>query len=112
MSEYITEEGAMELKRQDKQYHMLILAHATLLAQKDGLGIIDAVHIRKASKRVTFEQSTTIKWVLAISSLVLVGLALLQMEIIYTSSQLYLWLLPIFSIAWVIIISYIFKDFL
>jgi hypothetical protein len=111
LSEYITKEGATELEKQDKQFQRVILAHATLLAQKDGLGLIEAVHVKKASKKVTHEPSNAIKWVLAMSS-VLLGLAFFQMAIIYASSQLYLWLLPIFSIVWVIAVAYIFRDFL
>jgi hypothetical protein len=110
LNKYITEEGAKELKRQDKRFHDAILAHATLLAQKDETGFVDAVHVKKASRRVSIEQSSTIKWVLAISMLVLVGLAIFQIGM--TSSQLYLWLLPVFSIAWTIIVAYIFRDFL
>ena len=112
MNEYITEEGAKEFEKQNEQIRDAILAYARLLAYKDGRGAIDEVHIRKASKRVTFEQSNATKWVLAVSMLVLFGLATFQMAIIYASSQLYLWLLPIFSIAWVIIVTYIFRDFL
>jgi len=111
LSEYITKEGATELERQDKRFQRAILAHATLLAQKDGVGLIEAVHIKEASKKVTFEQSSALKWVLAMSS-VLLGLAFFQMAIIYASSQLYLWLLPIFSIVWVVVVAYIFRDFL
>lgn len=110
MSEYITEEGAKELERQDKRFRKVIFAHATLLAQKDELGIVDMVHIKKASKRVTYEQNSAIKWVLVISMLVLVGLAFLQMAIIYASSQFYLWLLPLFSIVWTIVVAYVFRD--
>jgi len=112
LSEYITEEGAKELEKQNKQIRDAILAYAKLLALKDGRGAIDEVHIRKASKAVLFEQSSRIKWVLAISMLILVGLAFFQMAIIYNSSQTYLWLLPIFSIVWVGIVTYVFKDFL
>jgi hypothetical protein len=112
LTEYITKKGAEELEKQNKQIREVILAYAKILAYKDGRGAIDEVHIRKASKRVTFEQSDAIKWVLTISMLVLFGFAVFQMAIIYSSSQSYLWLLPIFSIAWVIIVTYIFKDFL
>ena len=108
----MTKEGAEELERQDERLKNAIYAHALLLAQKDGLGFVDAVHIRKASKRVTHKQSSLIKWVLTISMLVLVGLAFFQMAIIYSSSHFSLWLLPIFSIVWVIIVAFIFKDFL
>jgi len=112
LNEYITEEGAKELEKQNKQIHDAILAYAKLLAYKDGRGAIDEVHIKKASKRVTYEQNSTIKWVLAMSIAGLLGLAFFQIAVIYSSSQLYLWLLPIFSIAWVIIVTYIFRDFL
>jgi hypothetical protein len=108
----MTEEGARELEKTDKQFHDAILANATLLAQKDGRVTIDEVHIKKASRRITSEQNGAIKWVLAISSLVLIGFAFFQMSIICNSSQLYLWLLPIYSILWVIVVAYILRDFL
>jgi hypothetical protein len=108
---YITKEGAVELERQREQFHEAILSTAKLLAIKDGRGAIDEVHIRKAAKRVTPYQNNTMKWILAISSAVLLGLALFQISTIYASSQFYLWLLPIFSIAWVTIIAYVLKDF-
>lgn len=109
---YMTKEGAIELEKTDKRFHDATFAYANLLAQKDGRGAIDEVHIKKAFKRVTHEQDSTIKFVLAISSLVLVGFAFFQMSIIYASSQIYLWLLPIYSILWVIVLAYLFRGFL
>jgi len=111
---YITDEGFEELKRQDELFHNAILAYATLLAQKDGLGLIEAHHIKKAARKIktTYDGSSIIKWVLMISNLVLAGLAFFQMSIIHSSPLLSLWLLPIYSIVWVIVVTYIFREFL
>ena len=121
MSEYITTEGAEELRRQNELFHDAIFSTANLLAIKEGRVAIDEVHIKKASKRVSVVQSSRIKWVLAMSMLLLVGLAIFQMSLIPAISQLdrptpidplHLWILPIFSIAWVAIVTYVLRDFL
>jgi hypothetical protein len=111
---YITDEGFEELKRQNELFHKAILAYATLLAQRDGLELIEAHHIKKAARRIktTYEESSVIKWVLTMSNLVLAGLALFQMSVIYSSPLLSLWLLPIYSIVWVMVITFIFREFL
>ena len=95
----------------NKKNQNAIFANALLLSQKDGLGAINEAHIREATRMVTNEQNNVIKWVLTISSLVLVGFSFLQMSFVYSSFS-YLWLLPFIAIIWVVVVAYIFKDFL
>ncbi len=110
----MTEEGAKELEKQTEQVKNAIYAFAKLLTVKDGRGIVDEVHIRAASRAILFEQiskiKSTVKWVIY-SMTIFLGLASFQMSIIY-SSLTSLWILPIFSIVWVGIVSYVFKHFL
>ena len=108
----MTEEGAKRFTKKRKDFQNAIFAYATLLAQKDGMDLINEVHIEKASRRVNYVQNTAIKWVLTISMVVLVGLAFFQMAVIYASFQLSLRLLPIFSIVWTIVVAYVLRDFL
>lgn len=115
MNKYITKEGAEELEKQDNRFHNVILAYATLLANKDGTILVNEVHIKNASKRVfIFEHIdvSKIKWFIAITLAVLLSLAIFQISAVIYSPQLHLWLLPICTIVWVAVLSYIFRDFL
>lgn len=50
-NKYITSEGYEELTRQNEQFHNAIFAYATLIAQKDGSGLIEAHHVKEAAKK-------------------------------------------------------------
>ena len=112
MTEYMTEEAAKELEKQDVRFHNAVVAYARILAHKDGALYIDESHVKKAIKRIIISEQSDIKWFLTISMLILFGLAMFQITNILHSSELHLWLLPIFTIIWVPIIAYIFRDFL
>jgi hypothetical protein len=109
---YITEAGAREFMRQNVELHDAIIANAKILAIKDGRAAIDEVHIKKAVKQVIFKRNSAVKWIIDISMLVLVGFAFYQIAIIRSSWQWNLLLLPIFSIGWIMIVTYILRDLL
>jgi len=111
---YITAEAAKELEKAGEQIRRVVLAHATLLADEEGTTLINETHIKKAFKKVRREskEKGIVKWFLRITLALLLPLAFFQISQIADSSQLSLWLLPCAVIFWIIIFSYLFRDYL
>ena len=105
--EYLTTDGLKELEKQDLINHGAVLATAILFAAKEGRKDVDDVYIKKAARSVSrISQNSGAKLILAVTTIVLLGLAFFQMGLVGTSSsfssQVSLWVLPVFSIVWTI----------
>jgi len=116
-----SEDAWKEIKDKQETLKNAIFAEAIHLAYKDGHDHIDKTYIRKASKRIKMLGSNdTMVWVLRIFLFLILPLmigiqiksGLLASEVLASpiGSQISLWLLPIFSIVFIIIFSWVFKD--
>lgn len=113
--QYITEEGARELEKQEKILKNAIQANAVVIASKENRLIIDEEHIKKAAALVKNSQSGHIKWFVIVSTGLLFSFATLQVGTLSTiplGNTLALWILPTVVFVWILILSYVFKDFL
>jgi hypothetical protein len=106
-------EGAQEIKKQGQKIVDAVAAHALLLAQEDGLGLIEASHVINATKRVINKTTSNYeKLVLALTSIILVGLVFFQFSIVYSSPTISLWMLPVGCLIWVCAVFSVFRRYL
>jgi len=116
----VLEDALKEIEDKQETLKNAILAEAIHLANKDGHTLIDKTYIRKASKRIKMLGSShTIVWALRIFLLLMLPMIIaIQISGLLASKvlacpvglQILLWLLPIFSIFLIIILSWALRD--
>ena len=107
-----------EIKDKQETLKNAIFAEAIYLVYKDGHTHVDKTYIRKASKRIKWiSSSQKIVWSLRILLLILLPLViavqisgLLFISEVSVIVQFSLWLLPLFSVFLIIILSWVFWD--
>ena len=108
---WTSSEGGDELKEQGQRLIDAIEAEALLLSHKDGAPLIEASHVKKAVKKVMLKDSRiAMRVIIALSLSMLLPIAFYQMGTIYPSNAVNLWILPLFSLAWVVIVVILLKD--
>jgi hypothetical protein len=115
--ELITVEGVTELNKQVEIIRRTIFANAMLLASSEGRTLCDDIHIRKAlaSVRLKFVERSKASWILLVSTVIMLGLALNQLTNIWSlpvGQQFSQVLLPVSVIVWVAVTASVLKDFL
>ncbi|HDQ05717.1 MAG TPA: hypothetical protein ENN36_03210 [Candidatus Bathyarchaeota archaeon] len=117
---FVTSNGRDELKEMSEIYTNRILAKAWDLALKDGRPYIDKTYIEKASRQI-HPSSNAIAWTLRILLLIVFPIiitlqitSLLLPEVLAfpIGLQISLWLLPIFSICFIMLLSRVFWGFI
>jgi len=112
---WTSQTGGAELVIQGNRLLDAIEAEALLLAQKDNCLLIEPSHVKKAVKKVTLKSNcTAIRVVIALSLSVLLPIALYQMATVPTDAtiveSLNLFLLPVITIAWAVILVLLFRE--
>jgi len=92
----------------------LLIVEAARLAYKNNREFVDGEYVRKVSRRLAIQQNSTITWVLRLMLALPSALAIMQLGTLISLSiwQPPLWILPIFVFVWVLVITFIFKDFI
>jgi len=111
----ISKDGWIEIDNKIEEFKQGLIIEAASIAHKEGHKSVDRTYIQKAFGRLSFPRSTSITWALRIVLGLLISLGLFQLGSLASLSLLYqplLWVLPIFTIISVLLISFIFKDFL
>jgi len=92
-----------------------LIIEAAHLAHKEGHEIVDRMYIKKVSQHLSLPKASTTTWFLRIILTLSISLVILQIGSLASLSLLYqplLWILPIFVIFFVIVMTFIFKDYL
>jgi hypothetical protein len=91
-----------------------LILEAARLAYKNNHEFVDGEYVRKVSRRLAIQQNSAITWVLRLMLALPSALAIMQLGTLISLSiwQPPLWILPIFVFVWVLVITFIFKDFI
>jgi len=111
----ISEDGWIEIDNRLKEFKQGLIIEAARIAHKEGHKSVDRTYVQKAFGRLNFPRSSSITWILRIVLGLLISLGLFQLGNLANLSLLnqpLLWVLPVFVIIFVLLISFIFKDFL
>jgi len=114
----LLEDALREIEDEQNTLKNAILGEAIHLASKDGHTLIDKTYIRKASKRIKTSSSSSEIWAVRVFLLLMIPLIVSQISGLRTPEvsalplglHISLWLLPIFSIALIVILSYALRD--
>lgn len=109
---YMTEEAARELEKINEQFRKVIFAHASLLSEREGVLLINDTHIRNAYKKFRLGEAVDrLKWFIEISFIILIPEVFFQTSQVNSLLNLSMTLLPITIIIWLIVLSYLFKEY-
>jgi len=98
----------------------IVISVAKLIAAEDNRRTVDPEDVRKAKRKIrVLYGSKKISWLIRIGLAILAillglqitGLASKEIYSLPMGVQLRLWLLPIFLIAWLVILCYLLRDF-
>jgi len=116
----VTPEAEKELETLVGCFWNAVHSAAVLIAVKKKHEQVLKEDIVRAAARIRVLEDIRVTWALRISLAILTILISLQMSALISPEiqtlnlgfQMRLWMLPVFMIAWVIVLSYILKEFL